>query len=555
MSRRLVLVLLGATALGIGAYFSIARPGLLREAVELTAQGGERQLSDTLRPARGGTRVLVVALDGVGRDMLRHTLERGGMPRLAGLMGAPGADGVHEHAYASPHTVSIMPSTTMAAWSSVYTGKSPAATGVPGNEWFDRTSMRYFAPAPVSVSGHQHTLAMLSDGLVGNALAVPTLFERAAVRSYVSLAPVFRGADMFTMPDPTSVADLFTAVAGGIVDDGLIDRDAYAVVDTTAIDNVIETIDRHGLPDLQVVYFPGIDLYTHGADEPLQSQERYLSEVVDGALGRVFDLYARLNALESTWVVITADHGHTPVIADDRHALEADGDDEPPAVLARAGFRLRPFVLVPDDDQQDFQATVAYQGALAYVYLADRSTCIDPGTRCDWGRFPRIQEDVLPVARAFDAANRIGEGVPALRGTLDMIMIRSGDDNGGRLDVFDDGVLVPLPEHLARQPRPDLVRFEERMNGLVDGPLGHRAGDILLLARSGEHRTIADRYYFSTRYRSWHGSPHAQDSEVPLVVARSGAAGSAIRDVAVEEFDGLRSQLDVTPLVLSLLQR
>jgi hypothetical protein len=109
-------------------------------------------------------------------------------------------------------------------------------------------------------------------------------------------------------------------------------------VDTTAIDNVVDTIDRHGLADLQVVYFPGIDLYTHGARGPLQAQERY---------------------------------------------------------------------------------------------LADRSTCVEPGQRCDWHPAPRTEEDVLPVARAFDAANRTGEGVPALLGSLDMIMIRSGDDETG----------------------------------------------------------------------------------------------------------------------------
>jgi hypothetical protein len=148
------------------------------------------------------------------------------MPRLAALMGEPGENGVHEHAYASPDAVSILPSTTIAAWSSVYTGEPPAETGVPGNEWFDRRSMRYFAPAPVSVSGHEHTLAMLSDGLVGNSIAVPTLLERAGVRSYVSLAPVFRGADIFTMPDPSIVADLFATVAGGVVDDDPIDREA-----------------------------------------------------------------------------------------------------------------------------------------------------------------------------------------------------------------------------------------------------------------------------------------------------------------------------------------
>jgi hypothetical protein len=555
VSRKVVIASIAAAATAVAAYFAVTRLDLLRELAGLTAQGGETRLRDVLRPARGDSPVIVVALDGVGRDLLNRALERGRMPRLAALMGEPGEEGVYEHGYAAPDAVSILPSTTMAAWGSVFTGEPPAVTGVPGNEWFDRRSMRFFAPAPVSVTGHEHTLAMLSDGLVGNALAAPTLFEQADVRSYVSLAPVYRGADLFTMPDPGIVADLFTAVAGGIVDDASVDREAYAAVDIAAMDNIVETIDRHGPADLQVIYFPGIDLYTHGATEPLREQERYLEDVVDPQLGRIFDLYARMGLLQSTWVVLTADHGHTPVLSDDRHALEAEGEDEPPAVLRQAGFRLRPFVLEPDDDEQDYQATVAYQGAIAYVYLADRSTCMAPGQRCDWNRPPRPEQDVLPVARAFDAANLKGEGVAALLGTLDMVMIRSGDVEGERLEVLEDGELVPLSEHLRRRPRPDLVRFEQRMNDLVNGPHGHRAGDILLLARSGEHRPLADRYYFSNLYRSWHGSPHPQDSDIPLIVARADMTGEEIRDIARSVFDGPASQLDFTPLVLELLRR
>jgi hypothetical protein len=436
----------------------------------------------------------------------------------------------------------------------VFTGEPPARTGVPGNEWFERDSLRFLAPAPVSVTGHEHTLAMLTDGLVGNALRVPTLFERADVRAYVSLAPVHRGADIFTLPDAEVVADLFGDVAEGVAGDEPIARDGYAEVDSESVDNVLETIERHGLADLQVVYFPGVDLYTHGASDPLADQQSYLSEVVDPALGRVLDAYALADAVRSTWLVVVSDHGHTPVLNDDRHALASEGDDEPPAVLARAGFRIRPFLPEPGDDEADYQATVAYQGAIAYVYLADRSTCAEEGSRCDWSRPPRRDEDVLPVVRAFDDANRTGAGVPALRDALDLIMVRVPDGRGGAaIEVFDGTTLVPLGEHLARRPRPDLLRFEERMAGLVNGPFGDRAGDILLLARSGEHEPIERRFYFSNVYRSWHGSPHAQDSRIPLIVARTDMTGARIRAVARGVLGEAPSQLGVTPLVLALL--
>ena len=65
------------------------------------------------------------------------------------------------------------------------------------------------------------------------------------------------------------------------------------------------------------------------------------------------------------------------------------------------GFRLRKFVLHPAESEQDYQGVVAYQGTMAYIYLADRSTCPAKGNRCDWQRPPRLEADVMPVIRAF----------------------------------------------------------------------------------------------------------------------------------------------------------
>ena len=116
----------------------------------------------------------------------------------------------------------------------------------------------------------------------------------------------------------------------------------------------------------------------------------------------------------------------------------------PPAVLTQAGFRLRALQLdVAEND--DFQAVLAYQGPLAYVYLADRSHCAKRGTACDWKRPPRYREDVLKAAQAYFDANRSGRYAPRMRNTLDMILTRRprpfGEDDlpfevyvGGGLD-------------------------------------------------------------------------------------------------------------------------
>lgn len=549
------LLIAGALLLLAAAAWLLLRGGgaaTVGETLELAGDGGEVQLRDPLRPIRGGPRVLLVALDGVGDGAVRTALREGRLPTLAGLLGPAVDEDVWGSGYAAPGVLSVLPSTTMAAWATAYTGAPPGQTGVPGNEWFSREDARYHAPAPVSVTGHAHTVAIYTDGYLGGQIAVPTLFERAGVRSAVTLAPVFRGADLLAQADVDALAELLGGMAEGLVGDDPVEREVYAELDGTGVEGTLSLMEEHGVADLQVVYFPGVDLYTHAVEDPLREQQLYLAEVVDPGLARILDAYRAAGVLDSTWVIVTADHGHTPVLQEDRNALGFEGEDEPPEVLRRAGFRVRPGTLETDDES--FQATVAYQGAFAYVYLADRSTCEAEDSRCDWTRPPRREEDLLPVARAFRAASDRGEGVPALRGTLDLVLVRSGGDGGAAtLEVVSADGVRPLSAWLADNPRPELLRLEERLAGLVDGPLGHHAGDILLLALSGEDRPLAERFYFSGPYHSWHGSPHAQDSRIPLLVARAGTSGSDVRARVRGVVGEHPGQAHLTPLVLDLL--
>ncbi|MFP4597589.1 MAG: alkaline phosphatase family protein [Persicimonas sp.] len=519
------------------------------EATEPVA--GERQLRDPVREARGEPRVVLIAMDGVGGDELAGALDEGRMPRLQQFLGEHVGDGTYAHAYLTTEAMSTLPSTTMAAWSTVFTGVNPAEHGVPGNEWFAREQRLFYAPAPVSVEGHSDTIAMLNDDLLGAVLDAETLYERADVRSHVALAPVYRGADRLGMPGAKEVAKLFEGSTG----DESAEQSAYRAVDEGAVDAVIDTIDAHGLADLQVVYFPGIDLFTHVAERPLESMRDYLQEVVDPAVGRIIDAYAERHGLEQTHFVFVSDHGHTPVPHDDEHALGSGDEGEPPALLEEAGFRVKePGV---GRDEGDYQSVVAYQGAMAYIYLADRSTCPEEGDSCDWNAPPRLDEDVLPVARAFFEADRSGKALPEMRDSLELVLARQPrptTEDALPFEVFDGDKLVPIDAYLEREPMEHFLRFEERMAELAKGPRGHRAGDVLLIARSGASHPLADRYYFSRPYHSWHGSAEAQDSHVPLLVARKGADGAQLREFVEGQTAAVPSLKDITPLVLQLLK-
>ena len=523
---------------------------------KLLVQGGEKQVRRKPRAPEPGPYVLIFAFDGAGYDQLMAAIRSGKAPAMAAMLGKDAGRGLYEHGYSVPDAVSILPSTTIAAWSAIFTGAPPGWNGVPGNEWFVREEMKFVAPVPVSVTEMDDNRAMVTDGLVGKALKTPTLFQLARVKSAVSLNAVYRGADYFTLVDPVSMVKLFTEFVADKADIGPGNSNIYQELDEESVPKLLDSIEDHGVPKIQVVYFPGIDLYAHLATDPLPMEVQYLESVTDPLVAKILEAYGKYGILDQTYVVVIADHGHTPVLNDSRHALGADPNDGPAAVVKAVGFRPRKFVLNPDVNDQDYQAAFAYQGAIAYVYLADRSTCPKPGMTCDWKRPPRYAEDVLPAARAFYRANQTGKPTPLMKNTLDLIFARKpvpAGTSSQEYEIFDGHKLVPIWQYVSEHPRPDLIQLDRRMRWLSAGPYGNRSGDILLLTLSGLNRPIEKRYYFSAPYHSWHGSASPQDSHVPLIVARQGYPGAKLEKIVDAVAGRQPSQLALVPLVLNLL--
>ena len=523
---------------------------------KLLFQGGEKQVRRKPRAPEPGPYVLIFAFDGAGYDQLMAAIRSGKAPAMAAMLGKDAGRGLYEHGYSVPDAVSILPSTTIAAWSAIFTGAPPGWNGVPGNEWFVREEMKFVAPVPVSVTEMDDNRAMVTDGLVGKALKTPTLFQLARVKSAVSLNAVYRGADYFTLVDPVSMVKLFTEFVADKAAIGPGNSNIYQELDEESVPKLLDSIEDHGVPKIQVVYFPGIDLYAHLATDPLPMEVQYLESVTDPLVAKILEAYGKYGILDQTYVVVIADHGHTPVLNDSRHALGADPNDGPAAVVKAVGFRPRKFVLNPDVSDQDYQAAFAYQGAIAYVYLADRSTCPKPGMTCDWKRPPRYAEDVLPAARAFYRANQTGKPTPLMKNTLDLIFARKpvpAGTSSQEYEIFDGHKLVPIWQYVSEHPRPDLIQLDRRMRWLSAGPYGNRSGDILLLTLSGLNRQIEKRYYFSAPYHSWHGSASPQDSHVPLIVARQGYSGAKLEKIVDAVAGQQPSQLALVPLVLNLL--
>lgn len=525
-------------------------------AAKIVVQGGEKQLKEAPRPVEPGPYVLVLAFDGVGYHQMLDALHSGKAPNMIAMLGAEKGGGLYEHAYSAPNAISILPSTTMAAWSAIFTGQPTAINGVSGNEWFVREQRMFYAPAPVSIKDEDDIAKAATEGLVGNALRTKTLYELAGVKSAVSLNSVYRGADYYTTVDSGAMVSIMGDFIKGKVT-GIDDKqDVYVKMDQESVPKLLDSINKHGVPKLQIVYFPGIDLYTHLASDPLNMEVGYLERITDPLVGTLLQAYKSYGILDQTYVLVIADHGHTPVLKDSNHALGSEPEDGLSPVVTQAGFRIRKFKLNLSDSEQDYQAVFAYQGAIAYIYLADRSTCPKPGDKCNWNQPPRLKQDVMALASAIWKDNH--EGVPTmkLKGTIDLIFARRpvpAGRNSLPFEIFDGKRLVPISKYLAEHPRPDLVALDKRMKWLGVGPYGNRAGDILLLADSGMDLPIDKRFYFSGPYNSWHGSASEQDGHIPLIVARKDYPGSKLKALVDKVAGKEPSQLDLVPIVRALL--
>lgn len=527
---------------------------------ETLRTGGERQLKPVPPPPPPATtHVLIFAMDGAAPAQFMDAVQSGHAPNIAALMGKDEGEGIFEHAYAAPHALSVLPSSTIADWAAIFTGSVPAYDGIPGDEWFERDTMQFYAPVPVSVSETADNAKVVTDDLVGRQLKAPTLFEDIHGSSYVSLLSIHRGATIYTTVSPGAFPDLMRHLIRGELKGNDPEKSVSGSIDRDSTQKVLDTLKEHGIPSLQVVYLPGIDIFTHGASDRLVGQTRYLEHVTDGCVGRVLDAYRDAGVLGRTYVIFISDHAHTPTLDNKSNELGTDDEHSPFEAVHKAGFRVRDASLFIPNVDDDYQAVLAYQGFMAYIYLADRSTCRHEHHQCNWKKPARFEEDVIPVLKTLYRSNKTGRPVAKLKGSLDLIFARPGVPQGQNAlpyMVFDGRDLVPIHEYLKKHPRPDLIDLEQRMNWLSAGPWGTRAGDILLLPRACMNVPIGKRYYFAgmTHY-TWHGSACEQDGHIPFILAKPTASGAELRTIMADFGGDSPSERELTPLVRALFPR
>jgi predicted AlkP superfamily pyrophosphatase or phosphodiesterase len=270
-------------------------------------------LASTAFCAQPARRAVIIDVDGIRRDTFEQVYRDGRLPNF---------QRVFARALWFDNASTVLPSVTMAAQASIFTGTQPARHGIPGNQWFDRSAGRlidYMTPGGL-VCVYALTLlggARCSGGLANGHLLAPSIYEAAAqagLTSAVYFSQYWKGA---ARAAPPTGAELLGSLAGNPVNWGAFDKQMAG--------RAVTELKLRGLPSLLTIYFAGTDGLAH--KNGIAGQIAYLSGTVDALLGHILDT---IESLDRSWrkhtmFVLVSDHGRTDLVANSEDpSLKAD---------------------------------------------------------------------------------------------------------------------------------------------------------------------------------------------------------------------------------------
>ncbi len=490
------------------------------------------------------SRVIILDIDGLRRDVFWRALTEGRAPALASVLGGPdAARGLHLE------PVCVAPSITFCSQSTIFTGAHPEQHGIPGNQFFDRFG-RHTRGVPRHYAFDVGDTLAVADavevftgplGLIGQTLApdAPTLYERAAAHGKTSTVVynmVARGATHWIRPE---IADIARFTKGG----GLLGLSAEQY-DGEMLAKALAHLRSGARPDLFTLYFMGLDHHSHYHGPAAQFD--YLTRVVDAQVARFIAELEALGLWDGALFVVVSDHGQIEVTPDDRHSLRIGFPFD-----REMGYLFDALKLDVHDypgEGPNCDAVLSLNGGLAHVYLQNRQG--------RWADAPRYAADVLPVARAFWDGNATGRYAEDLKDALAMVLVRDVEREGWDADyaVYTPEGLQPLEGYLAAHGEIHTVEAASRLRYLAS-PI---TGDLLLVSN------YAGGFYFGGPITGVHGGLHPEESESVLSLGwptAAPAALAALRETALgvaadrcRAEQGRRvSNAELTPIVQTLM--
>jgi arylsulfatase A-like enzyme len=491
-------------------------------------------------------KVLLVVIDAATARVVSPAIQTGQLPTMQRLAEA---GMLHE-------SVTMFPSITPAATTTIITGHYPAGSGILGASWYDEDeeSVAYFGD-DFWVAAREGFSTFLRDfliGLNGERLKAPTLFqlvERAGKRALCLNYLVFKGDCDHTVKIPLLMAMVpgvpRTEVIKGpsllclgdfvatrtmrgkpLVDkSGVFHR--FGMDDASTGQLLVEVAEDNAFADFNVAYFADNDYRSHeiGPHAALK-----VVAAVDRSLGLMFEAAGGMDKmLQDTYVIITSDHGHCEVLDDAGRA---------PIFLHRTLEEFTQAELGKPWQDGD-QIMICPNMRSAEIYLRHH----------DGALLLRVIDQVLKDRRVDHAFWRVDSGARrgyAARNANGYLEFWRGDD--GAQTAKDDfgtawswrgdlGVLDAEVEAGSLRWRNYPNAFE-RLGGALDAP---KAGAVWFTAQPGcEFEVPGGAAHVGG---ASHGGLHALESICPFVIAGP---------TKVDLPRYLRS-VDIAPLCLGLL--
>ena len=490
--------------------------------------------------------MLLIVVDGCAARVLGPAIAGGRLPTLARLAAA---GTLHLRC------LSIFPSITPAATSSIITGRYPRDHGVGGMSWVDANTgeVTYFGDDiwTVAKRGLGNFMRDFLLKLNHEHLRATTLFqrvERHGLRAGCINYLIFRGDTEHIVRTPLLlrlwpgvpsevvvngpsflclgdfVADLPWAESAPI-HGGPFARFGLDDAGTAAFLGQLATVDA--LPDFTVAYFADndFDSHDHGPDASAKTLER-----VDARLKRVFDAWGGLDrVLERVCVVLTADHSHTDIDASPEAGIDLD------EMLAQ--FPLSS----PGSRWEDKEAVMICPNMRAAQLHLHRPSPHIVARLCGRLLSDRRVDQVIWIDEQSDF-----HVATADRGHLRFRLGRPSDH--GARDVYGaawevvDGDLSAVDARVDAGGRLHYGVYPNALERIVAGLVPPPAGQIWITARPGyEFRMPGQRPHLRG---GSHGTLHELDSVVPLLIA------GAPPDVALPEQPRI---VDVAPICSAIL--
>lgn len=495
-------------------------------------------------------KLLLIVIDAATPHVVCPAIRTGQLPAFQQLVDA---GTMHER------SVSIFPSITPAATTSIITGCYPAEHGIAGASWFDRArgEVAYYGDDfwVIAREGFADFIRDFLLRLNGDRLLAPTLFEmversgrQAACLNYL----VFRGS----VPHRVHIPGLIAALPGVPFSEtvegpsilylgdfagtptrrerrlegkgGVLHR--FGMDDASTGSMLVDLIEQDGLPDFTVAYFADNDYRSHEVG-PYRALDVMCK--IDRVLANAFEAAGGLDRLLSeTCILITSDHGHCDVLNDPARAiirLDRVLGDYRQAKLGGAWGPRDEIMICPN-----MRAAQIYvrQPSSEKVSALVRATLEEP----------LVDQVICPTALLRDGIE--GYSVFTSRGQLEFARGENDQDQGvdafggswrwvgdtGALGIDHDGRTIVFDQY------PNAF---ERIAGALDL---EQSGEIWVTAKPGaEFEVPGGKAHVGG---ASHGALHALDSNSPVIIAGGGARPTLPLD--------MRS-IDIAPLCMQLL--